>query len=263
MQADALPFQDFQRALARHLRDPAHAPRPPGAAGRGARAYGELLFNNIRGFADACFPVSRAVLGEPRWRRLVRCFYRDWPLHTPWFREIPREFVRYLAEAPIAQPLPRWLPELAHYEWVELAVEVMDCATPAADPAGDLLHGQVVVNPALMNLAYRWPVERIGPGVRPRRPDPVWLLVFRTAGDAVRFSRVSPVTARLVALLASQPLSGEAALEHLAAELAHPSPAQLRQLGAVQLAELRHQGVLLGTVPEGAAPAGGERAATG
>jgi hypothetical protein len=69
------------------------------------------------------------LLGEQRWRRLNRTFYRDWPLHTPWFREIPREFVRYLAEARHHASLcPAWLAELAHYEWAELAVDVMDCA---------------------------------------------------------------------------------------------------------------------------------------
>jgi hypothetical protein len=95
--------------------------------------YNELLFNNICGFS---MPASRSAgpsSAKQRWRRLCRTFYRDWPLHTPWFREIPREFVRYLAEADIRQPLPAWLAELAHYEWAELAVDVMDCPMPAHD----------------------------------------------------------------------------------------------------------------------------------
>ena len=103
----ALAFQEFQRDFGRHLRDPHHAPRPAGLPARRVAAYNELLFNNICGFLDACFPVSRELLGESRWRRLNRTFYRDWPLHTPWFREIPREFVRYLADAEIATARPR------------------------------------------------------------------------------------------------------------------------------------------------------------
>jgi hypothetical protein len=54
------------------------------------QVYNELLFNNLCGFLDTCFPVCPALLGEKRWRRLNRTFYRDSPLHTPWFREIPR-----------------------------------------------------------------------------------------------------------------------------------------------------------------------------
>ena len=176
-------FQNFQRAFAGHLRDPHHTPRPAGVAARRMAVYNELLFNNICGFVDACFPVSRAIVGDKRWRRLCRTFYRDWPLHTPWFREIPREFARYLAEGDIRQPLPAWLAELAHYEWAELAVDVMDCAIPAHDPAGDLLAGPVALNPALLNLAYAWPVHRIGPDYRPRKPQPTHLVVYRDADD--------------------------------------------------------------------------------
>ena len=74
-------------------------------------------------------------------------------------------------------------------------------------PAADAAHGTAVLNPAMLLLAYDWPVQRIGPLWRPRKPAPVQLLVYRDAGDAVRFMQLNPVTARLVALLqaASRP----------------------------------------------------------
>jgi hypothetical protein len=241
-------FQHFQRAFAGHLRDPHHAPRPAGVPARRMAVYNELLFNNICGFVDACFPVSRAILGEKRWRRLCRTFYRDWPLHTPWFREIPREFARYLAEADIRQPLPAWLAELAHYEWAELAVDVMDSPIPAHDPAGDLLTRPVALNPALLNLAYAWPVHRIGPDYRPRKPQATHLVVYRDADDCVQFSAINAVTARLLALLAAAPTTGEAAIRQIAAELQHPAPEQLLAHGAALLDDLRRQGIVLGSL---------------
>lgn len=241
-------FQHFQRAFAGHLRDPHHVPRPAGVPARRMAVYNELLFNNICGFVDACFPVSRAIVGEKRWRRLCRTFYRDWPLHTPWFREIPREFARYLAEADIRQPLPTWLAELAHYEWAELAIDVMDCAIPAHDPGGDLLAGPVALNPALLNLAYAWPVHRIGPDYRPRKPQPTHLVVYRDADDRVQFSAINAVTARLLALLAAAPTSGAAAIRQIAAELQHPAPEQLLAHGAALLDDLRRQGIVLGSL---------------
>lgn len=242
-------FQHFQSAFADHLRDPAHVARPAGIPARRAAVYQELVFNNLCGFVDSCFPVSRAVLGEARWRRLCRTFLRDWPLHTPWFRDIPREFARYLAEAPIATPLPAWLPELAHYEWVELAVDISDAPVPAHDPDGDLLAGRVVLNPTLMNLAYAWPVQRIGPDYRPRQPQPTHLVVYRDADDRVRFSEVTPVTGRLLDLFASETLSGRQAILRLAEELKHPDPGQWIGFGAALLADLRQQGILLGSQP--------------
>ncbi|MDO8891722.1 MAG: putative DNA-binding domain-containing protein [Sulfurimicrobium sp.] len=242
-------FQQFQRAFAHHIRNPRLSTRPEGVPARGMAVYQELLFNNIRSFLDSCFPVCRSLLSETRWNRLCRTFYRDWPMHTPWFREIPREFVRYLAEARISQPLPRWFSELAHYEWAELAVDVMEAPIPDHDPAGDLLGRHALLNPALMNLAYHWPVHRIGPGYRPRKPCPSYLVVFRDADETVQFTEINAVTARLLNLLASAPSSGETALRRIAEELQHPSPRQLIDFGASTLAELRRQGIILGTAP--------------
>ena len=240
-------FQDFQRAFARHLRDPRHTPRPAGVPARRMAVYNELVFNNICGFLDSCFPVCRATLGDARWRRLNRSFFRDWPAQTPWFREIPREFIRYLNDAEITQPLPAWLAELAHYEWVELAVDIMDCAISAPNPDGDLLRQTVLLNPALMNLAYAWPVHRIGPAYRPRKPQPTYLVVYRDSADKVQFTAINPVTARLLTLLGEQSCTGEAALRQIAAELQHPAPAQLIAFGAALLDDLRRQGIILGS----------------
>ena len=240
-------FKDFQHAFARHIRDPHHTARPAGVPARRMAVYNELLFNNITGFLDPCFPVCRKLLGESRWRGLNRSFYRDWKSHTPWFREIPREFTRYLAAGGFGQRLPAWFAELAHYEWAELAVNVMDCPIPGHDPAGDLLSGRIVLNPACMVLAYAWPVHRIGPGYRPRKPVATHLAAYRDGEDKVRFSLINPVTARLLALIGETPASGEAVLRRLAAELQHPVPEQLIAFGARLLDDLRGQGIVLGS----------------
>ena len=248
MQADVPAFQAFQYALARHIRDPHHTPRPAGVPARRMAVYNELLFNNVCGFLDSCFPLCRRLLGEERWRRLNRSFYRDWPLHSPLYREIPREFVRYL-EAQRGPRVPRWLPELAHYEWAELAVDVMDVAVPPHQPDGDLLRQPVVLNPARLDLAYAWPVHRIGQAWRPRKPQPTHLVVFRDSADAVQFTELNPVTARLLALLAGGPITGAAVCRQIAAELQHPEPAQLMAFGATLLDDLRRQHIILGTQP--------------
>ena len=241
-------FQNFQRAFGRHLRDPRQAPRPAGVPARRMAVYNELLFNNICGFLDSCFPVCRQTLGEKRWRRLNRSFFRDWPSHTPWFREIPREFTRYLAEAEIRQPLPVWLAELAHYEWAELALDIMDVSTPAHDPVGNLLTKPVALNPAMLSLTYTWPVHRIGPDYRPRKPQPTCLAVYRDTNDEVQFSQINAVTSRLLSLLAATPTTGETAIRQIATELQHPAPEQLLTHGAALLDDLRRQGIVLGTL---------------
>ena len=247
-------FQQFQYEFAQHLRDPQHSPRPAGVPARRLAVYKELVFNNLCGFLDSCFPVCRQLLGETRWRRLNRTFYRDWSLHTPWFREIPREFVNYLAAGQLKAPLPRWFAELAHYEWIELAIDIMDIATPPHDPAGELMTQPIVLNPALMNLTYAWPVHHIGADCRPRKPKATFLLVYRDRHTAVQFSEINALTARLLALLSNAPTTGAIACGHLAAELKHAASDQLQPFVATLLNELRNQGAVLGTIPKNTLP---------
>lgn len=241
-----LAFQKFQRDLAQHLRDPHHTRRPAGVPARRMTVYNELLFNNVCGFLDSCFPVCRLLLGEARWRRLCRTFYRDWPSHTPWFREIPREFVRYLSAHHIAQPLPVWLADLARYEWAELAVDVMDAQLPAHDPQGDMMQASVLINPSRVDVVSPWPVHRIGPDWQPRKSEPTFLVVFRDAQLDVQFAEINAVTAHVLSLL-DQGLSGQQAFAQLAADMNHPDPQALMGFGQQLLISLREQGVLLGT----------------
>ena len=241
-------FQRFQRAFARHARAPWQTPRPAGVEARAMGVYNELLFNNLRSFLDACFPVCRELLGERGWTRLCRTFYRDWPQRTPWFREIPRNFVSYLQEGEIRQPLPAWLGDLAHYEWVELAVDT-DPATvplPAPSPAAPLLSAPLRLNPTLRNLAYAWPVQAISRDYRPRKPRTTHLLVYRDAADQVQFVETNALTSRLLELLASGQESSEQSLRQLAAESGYASPEQFVHFGAELLQQLQQQGVILG-----------------
>jgi hypothetical protein len=120
-----------QFALTRHLRDPQASPAPEGFEDRRLAVYRELLFNNIEGLLSGNFPVIRKLLGDERWKALIRDFYRDYRCHTPLFPEIAREFLRYLearAEDGLAGREPSFLQELAHYEWVELALPAT-CST--------------------------------------------------------------------------------------------------------------------------------------
>lgn len=242
-----IPFQEFQISFGRHLRDPRGSERPAGVPARRAGLYRELLRNNLEGFLLTCYPVSREMLGPRRWCRLVDAFFRDARCQTPYFREIPREFLRWLTEAPsLPVALPPWALELAHYEWVELALDVMDVPTPAHEPAGDLMEGRPVLAPALMNLAYHWPVQRIGPAWNPRKPQQVQLLVYRDVADRVRFIELNPVSARLVTLLQEGGISGARACLQIVMELQHPDTAAVLAHGAALLNELQDAGAILG-----------------
>jgi uncharacterized protein len=240
-------FQRFQRAFTAHIRDPKAHPRPAGVEARRMKIYNELLVNNVEGFLLACFPVLRQVLGTRKWNRLVRDFFATHRSRTPYFRQIPDEFIQFLQdEWTPPEGYPPYLLALAHYEWIELVLSVSSRAVERAfDAEGDLMQGVPLLNPVLANLRYDWPVQRIAPR-RKVQPAETFLLVFRDAEDAIQFSEINAFTARLLTLLEPATLSGRAALERIATESRHPDPELILQGGAGLLQDLRARGAILG-----------------
>jgi hypothetical protein len=252
---DERQLEDLQRRFAAHLRDPATAPAPEGIEDRRLQVYRELFFDNISDSLAGTFPVLREILGRGPWARLVRDFYRDYRCHTPLFLEIPREFVNYLGEEREVQPGdPPFLYELAHYEWVELALAVdeHELATIAADPSGDLLDGVPVLSPLAWPLAYRFPVHRLGPDHQPADPpdEPSFYIARRDRRDEVGVIQVNAVTLRLLERLHQDPgLTGRAHLEALAEEVPQLERGTVLDGGAGALQEMLAADVVLGTRP--------------
>ena len=240
-------FQRYQLDFTAHIRDPKAHPRPAGVEARRMKIYNELLYNNVESFLLACFPVLRKVLGARKWANLVRAFFSTHRSHTPYFRQIPDEFVQFLQNEWLPPDgYPPYLLALAHYEWIELVLSVSNRSVDRSpDAEGDLFNGVPVLNPVLANLRYDWPVHRIAPRHKVH-PAETYLLVFRDAADQVAFTEINAFTARLVALLEPGILNGRAALEKIATESRHPDPALILQAGGALLNDLHARGAILG-----------------
>lgn len=251
-----------QDALAAHIRDPERVPPPPGIEERRLKVYRDLFFNNVSGMLAGNFPVIHRIYGEDRWRALMRDFYRDHDSRTPLFTELAREFLRYLEslEPLAAHGHPPWLRELAHYEWIELALQVSEArdedvphdpdGAPGSSPGQALLSGRPALSPLAWPLAYAWPVHRIGPDFQPETPPdaPTLLLVHREAGGRIRFHELNPLTYRLLQRLDEAPaLSGRAQLQALAAEAARTDVDDFIREGLAMLSNWRAAGIVLGT----------------
>jgi len=242
-----VPLAEQQKAFAAHLRDPEHVPPPEGIEPRRMAIYRELFFNNLVDLLGGSFPVARRILGMERWRRLVREFYAHHHAHTPYFLELPGEFLGWLtSRSGRAADEPAFLPELAHYEWVELALAISEATAPEAAPAGavDPLDTPLAVSPLAWPLAYRWPVQRLSPEFQPAEPPatPTFLVVYRDADDAVQFLEIGAETARLLDALEGSP--GLCARQVLLPGA--PVPAAGAEDGArAAIAELLNRGVLV------------------
>lgn len=248
-------LEQLQQRFTAHLRDPQAARCPPDVPARRMQAYRELLTNNVESAVSACFPVLHELIGEPRWRELVEQFFARHRCHSPIFREIPTEFRNWLETTAAAAELHRELPfllELAHYEWMELALDVdpADIPETGIDPGGDLLAGIPAFNPLARLLSYRFPVHRIGPAFRPAAPDPAptRLVMVRRRDHGIGFLEVNPLVARLVELVRDNHAdSGQAVLDRLHGEFPTIPAQAFRAGGIAALRELASRDIVLGT----------------
>lgn len=237
---------DRQRAFAAHLRDPSN-PAPPGIEARRMAVYRELFYNAIEGLLAANFPVIRRTLDDTAWHALVHEFHREHRCATPLFTEVAQEFIEWLATT--ADRHVPWLPELAHYEWMELRAQIDDTAPPSHDPAGDILAGVPLLSPQAWPLAYAWPVDRIGPDFIPAAPppEPTLLLVRRDASMQVHFAALSPLAFRLLQLVqANDSASGDALIDTLAGEAGLPGDIGFIQDARAMLGRLRSEDTVIG-----------------
>ena len=248
-------FATQQDALAAHIRDPERVPPPPGIEDRRLKIYRDLFFNNVESMLAGNFPVLRRLYGDDGWQALIRTFYRDHDCQTPLFTELAREFLRYLdarADTDAGHNDPPWLRELAHYEWIELALQISEARSDeiAHEPHGDLLEGRPLVSPLAWPLAYAWPVHRIGPDYRPETPPgaPTLLMLRREADGTVSFHALTPLAFRLLQRLDAEPeLGGREQLLALAAEAGATDLDGFLRDGAAMLARMRAEGTILGT----------------
>jgi hypothetical protein len=246
-------FKKHQLEFTAHLRDPQKNRMPAGIEDRRMQIYRDLLYNNIEGFVASGFPVIRKIYNDENWHRMIHDFFANHECHSPYFLEISQEFIDYLQNERVTQPEdPAGLVELAHYEWVELALHVSDAIVnmDGINANGDLLLQRPVFSPLAWPLVYQYPVQTMGRDNLPEQApqQPTCLVVYRNRNDQVQFLEINPVTARLISLLQNnEAYTGLDAIEHITREMNHPNPDVVKQGGLTALQELQQYGIILGT----------------
>jgi hypothetical protein len=243
----------LQTSFAGHIRDPEGVAAPHDVEDRRMKIYRDLFFSNIKNFIAGNFPVLRQLYDDKSWTGLVREFYVQHRAHTPLFPELPKEFLRYVQEQRADRPGdPPFLLELAHYEWVELALSLdqHDLEDIACEKEGDLVSGIPLLSPLAWPLTYNFPVHRIKPGYQPSKApaEATHLLVYRNRADNVRFMQLNEVTRLLLALMQEHPeLNGQQLLKLTAETIQHPDHSVVMQNGITLMQDLHSRDVLLGT----------------
>ena len=249
--ADRPSFVSKQYAFAAHIRDPENNQRPGDVEERRMKIYRELFYNNVEDFMANTYPVLRKILSNEHWHRMIRDYFAKHLSHTPLFPEMPKEFLRYLEHERVPQSHdPVFMLELAHYEWVELALSILDeeIDWSALDAEADLLQSVPQISSLAWSLSYHFPVHKISPSFQPEAVDEnlTHLVVYRDRHHEVNFIKANPVTARLIQLIAEDGYkTGQALLEQIATELNHPQPDIVINGGLAILTDLKKRDVVL------------------
>jgi len=238
---NSLPsFDRKQREFTAYIRDPEHNPVPEGIQQQRMAMYRELFFNNINGFLASNFPVLRTLLNDEQWFALAQDFFAHHSSQSPYFAEIPEEFLAFLEhERDNADDYPFML-ELAHYEWVEMALAISK-EEPVINDAKLTLETRVQLSPLAWSLAYQYPVHKISPDFLPTTPpeQPTCLIVYRDAHDNVHFMEITPLTYRLLAMIEEQEnMIVTDCLQQLIQETQHSNPELMMTAGLQILTEL-------------------------
>ncbi len=214
----------------------------------------ELSLEETEQLIAQALPATRRRLGADRWWALVRDFCSLYYCCEPELHKVAEEVLDYLdgAHRGATSGYPGWLCDLAHYEWLHLALRAAPAAVPQAppvDPEGDLLQGAPVLSHLAWLVSYDYPVRQMVAGEAQQGPLPQaqHLLLFRDRNEKVHVQEPDAFTAQLLERIEADPeLTGAAAIATAAEAVGLPA-AVWTEHGAQLLASLRRSGVLIGS----------------
>jgi len=247
-------FTQAQYEFAAHIRDPKVNPKPADVETRRMKIYNELFFNNVEDFIANTYPVLKEITPEDEWQKMIRDYFSQHLSHTPLFPEMPREFLKYLENERNNPNDPPFMQELAHYEWIELALMTSDLDEDIhwdeIDNEAELVNHEPVMSPLAWPLTYRYPVQHISTDFIPNEPaeELVYLLLYRDKQDKVHFMELNPITALLIQLInEDNGLTTKQMLDAIVKQLNHPNPDVVFEGGIHIINDLKERNVILGT----------------
>ncbi len=242
-------FKAKQAEFTSYIRDPINNPRPQDVKQERIDMYRELIFNNIEGFLSNNFPVLKAILEDSKWFELSQDFFIGHTCTTPYFSEIAEEFIDYLQNQRQNKTDYPFLLELAHYEWVEMALSISKEEITLNSDAflTNLYQQKISLSPLAWPLVYQFPVQQIAPSFLPEVAPaiPTYLLVYRNISDDVNFIQISPITFRLLQILQDhESISCQSCLKQIAEESAHPDPEKIIDAGFEIMQDLADKNII-------------------
>lgn len=247
MRERLFPFQQIQEEFNVAIRDP-QQPGPNDIDPQGMQAYQTLVFNTINTTIANAFPVIHHLLDDSHWQRMVREFCRLHSAKTPFFYEIPEEFLAFLHDGGLTlQPYP-FIAELAHYEWMELALDLAEdeAESPSCDLNADLMTTVPVFCDHVVLLQYHYPVHKICREFIPDKAGEYYYLIYRTALNKVEFIELNALSAQFLGMLLNQQYRCDEMIDAMYAQIYFGDKEEFSQHAKALLRDLHCKGVIIG-----------------
>lgn len=199
-------FQQLQHQFANAIRAQQAEQAPAGVTSGQFAVYQELFFNNVLNFVSNAFPVLCSLYSKDAWQQKVSAFYRSASQPSPYFLQIAEQFLQWQAEQPLDAADPAFIAELAHYEWIELALATQ-IAADELQLSSVQPDSQLQLSALAALLIYQYPVMQISADFQPTQPSPTphFLLVYRDLLDVVKFVQLNQLSAALLFQVQSEP----------------------------------------------------------
>lgn len=176
------------------------------------KIYYHLLRANLHEVLANIYPRVIEHLGTNNWAILLDAFLRQHSATTPYFYQLPDEFLSFLWHNKAHYDQWPWLWALAHFEWMELVLTVADEAMPPPDIE------RIRCNPLLYYCQYEYAVYPLDKEYTAlaRRTQSWQGLVYRNREHEVYWLALETWPALLLqAILEHKECSREALVHHL------------------------------------------------
>lgn len=205
--------------------------------------YHSLVLGNLQEVVEPCFPILRSIVCQNVWHELLFDFFQTTKLETPIFHQLPYEFVKYLQN--INSETYPFMAELAHYEWVELELELAESVQSACNiNEKEVLNTPWQLASCARLLAYDYNVHDIGEHYQPVEKVPTYLAVYQHSGK-VNFMILNQPCFQLLECILEEAQPPIAVIEEVCELYPNLVPEQLSSQIHNLIYELYKDGVLL------------------
>lgn len=249
-------FKKYQRLLVRFCLSAETVDIPGTRSAERVEVYRDLIFGGFQDTLSRAYPITKRVLGEVNWNKLIYEFVASHPSSSPQLWQMPRGLLHYVENTKWGADDWPVLRDLLEFEWLEIEVGMMPDIEPRSyvKNVSDALNEKLVVNPEHQVSTLQYPVFRmkISELKNPfEKPGNYFLLTYRDADtDAVKYCELSPLVLSILDKIISNEVSWSTALDESVIELGLQRDLEHhKQMSHIALKMLLENGVILGKIP--------------